>query len=523
MLLGTLGYLIGRERLPDQPVKGILIILLSLFIGVVLGTFSKENAALLPAFIGLLELSILSRYRPLNLRYWKQFGYLLLWGPIVLFAGYVVYSWPTISTAPTIHYRPFDWSTRLWSETLILWEYVRQLFMPDIRLLGPMQDDTTRILGPGLLTITATLGWIVALIVSFAFRNRYPLLLFGVGFFLIGHLIESTFIQLELYFEHRNYIPSLGLLAIPLSLAWLSTQRWPRLLIWFGIIPLLALLLFVTTRGWGDPGLSSERWYEAHPTSLRAIQHRASVLEYFESLPAAARFTASASDYQPERLNIAALALGFQCKANDRVAGVVLLDRIQSLVDTPQALQGAMGFLGFIEQALVQRSSGKCPWLEYDQLFAIYQAIGNDPGLQQRPADLARFHLNMGLLQLASGNRLDALNSLHQGYSLHRNYHAFSYYTGILRSLGLATQAEALRDEFLADRPADISTMEEHRRRVFEAYAGDPIEIHFRSSTQSILRDSAPNPTLPTEILESPKTFDTNPATTDDKALPNPQ
>ena len=33
---------------------------------------------------------------------------------------------------------------------------------------------------------------------------------FGIAFFLGGHLLESTVLPLELYYEHRNYLPSFG-------------------------------------------------------------------------------------------------------------------------------------------------------------------------------------------------------------------------------------------------------------------------------------------------------------------------
>ena len=39
--------------------------------------------------------------------------------------------------------------------------------------------------------------------------GRY--LAFGIAWFLVGHSIESTVFSLELYFEHRNYFPGVGL------------------------------------------------------------------------------------------------------------------------------------------------------------------------------------------------------------------------------------------------------------------------------------------------------------------------
>lgn len=41
--------------------------------------------------------------------------------------------------------------------------------------------------------------------------NKFRYLSFGLLYFLIGHSIESTIFPLEIYFNHRNYLPSIGL------------------------------------------------------------------------------------------------------------------------------------------------------------------------------------------------------------------------------------------------------------------------------------------------------------------------
>ena len=51
--------------------------------------------------------------------------------------------------------------------------------------------------------------------------RRFPLAAFGIVWFLIGHSLESTFIPLEMVHEHRNYLPLLGILLLPV--AWLDS------------------------------------------------------------------------------------------------------------------------------------------------------------------------------------------------------------------------------------------------------------------------------------------------------------
>ena len=60
---------------------------------------------------------------------------------------------------------------------------------------------------------------------AFHWRRKYPLLALPVLFFFAGHLLESTVIGLELYFEHRNYLPA-AFLFMPLAagIVWLSKR-----------------------------------------------------------------------------------------------------------------------------------------------------------------------------------------------------------------------------------------------------------------------------------------------------------
>ena len=52
--------------------------------------------------------------------------------------------------------------------------------------------------------------------------KKRPIVAFGILFFFLNHLIESTIIPLELIFEHRNYLPSLFLFfPVSVGLKWL--------------------------------------------------------------------------------------------------------------------------------------------------------------------------------------------------------------------------------------------------------------------------------------------------------------
>ena len=92
--------------------------------------------------------------------------------------------------------------------------YLKSILLPRGAELSLYHDDFA--LSTSLLTPWSTLPSVVFMAslaaAGIAMRKRAPVFAFGVLFFLVGHSIESSVIALELVHEHRNYIPSVGLL-----------------------------------------------------------------------------------------------------------------------------------------------------------------------------------------------------------------------------------------------------------------------------------------------------------------------
>lgn len=81
------------------------------------------------------------------------------------------------------------------------------LFVPEVEGRGLYQDGyikSTSLLSPTTLYSILFLTFIT--IFAFLIKNRFPLIAVAILFYLAAHLMESTFIGLELYFEHRNYL-----------------------------------------------------------------------------------------------------------------------------------------------------------------------------------------------------------------------------------------------------------------------------------------------------------------------------
>ena len=270
MLAGLVGYLKGRLMLPDAPRRAYLWMSLSLAMGTLLAVFSKENGALLPMLVWGLEFALAYRLKESRInRWWLA---VFVWLPSVAVLAYLA-SLIDFSTNPWPQ-RNFNQPERLMSEARILWDYLRYLVVPQIEGKGLYQDgfDVSRGLLTPWITLPAVLGIIGLVCLGFWSRRKYPLLSLALLTFFIGHLLESTLVGLELYFEHRNYLSAVFLflpLASALQLLHLKRSREFAPIIGVAILALLAVLLWKRSELWSDTEKLQIYWAESSPNSPR--------------------------------------------------------------------------------------------------------------------------------------------------------------------------------------------------------------------------------------------------------------
>jgi protein O-mannosyl-transferase len=95
--------------------------------------------------------------------------------------------------------------------------------------------------------------------------------------FFAGHLMESSILDLELYFEHRNYLPMLGPIVALTSIPFLLKSHLKKaggviLSLWLSFLVIIASL---QASVWGNQNLMAKLWSLEHPMSLRASQELA--------------------------------------------------------------------------------------------------------------------------------------------------------------------------------------------------------------------------------------------------------
>lgn len=283
VLTGLLLYLTGRAAAPQRPLRGFALMSVGVAAGSGLGTLAKESAALLPLLILVLEGTLLRACA--TPPRWRGWSVIFLWLPVAVLAVYLCWQLPALLAGYV--YRPFMLAERLLTEARVLFLYLAKAFTPSLAGIRFHYDDLV-LSGSWLVpwtTAVALAGWALLIAAAVGWRRRAPAFAFAVGWFVAGHTLESTFVPLELVFDHRNYVPSLGpALAVCVGGSWLAAQpRAARLrpVLRAGAalyVAALAAGLWLSASLWGQPLEQAQFWVKRQPESRRAVYHYADLL-----------------------------------------------------------------------------------------------------------------------------------------------------------------------------------------------------------------------------------------------------
>jgi tetratricopeptide (TPR) repeat protein len=253
----------------------------------VLGVFSKENAILLCLYALLLEWTLFSNYTQNKLfRAWKI---LFLISPLTLLIIVLIPKVLPYLNVP-YPYRTFSATERLFTEFRVVSDYIFSIIIPRPQSFGLFHYnyEISRSIITPLSTIYSALFLGMSTILGIYLRKAYPLIAFGILFFFASHILESTVVNLELVFDHRNYLGLFGLifaasLTIRIVLRNLIDKEYSigiyALII--GIISWLALTTTITYKEvqlWKNPMRQLATWASEKPLDNRAQGYYAMLL-----------------------------------------------------------------------------------------------------------------------------------------------------------------------------------------------------------------------------------------------------
>lgn len=188
----------------SDKIKFMLIMVICLFAGVL----TKDNIIVFPLALIVFEIAFFN----ISLQHHKKNILLLIacFTVIAVVAVLLMYDVAKIFNLFSFERRSFTMWQRLITQPIILSRYIFLLLSPSAYYLTLESEiaASTGLLSPPI-TLFANLFIISLLLTSVFFLRRFPIPCFAVLFYFINHLIESTIFPLELYFEHRNYLPSI--------------------------------------------------------------------------------------------------------------------------------------------------------------------------------------------------------------------------------------------------------------------------------------------------------------------------
>ncbi len=262
------------------------------FVSLLFGLISKEQVIVFPVIILLYDLFFLSSFQ------WKILWHRLIFitgtSVLIIFVAIIKFkALVTLRDIVTIFARldtliPINF----WTATDVFWtplqhvltefrvvsRYITLLLIPlPSRMVfdfGPSYPISTGLLSP--VTTSLSIFFLVSLItLSIKYAKRHPFFSFGILFYFIAISLESFIaIGLDLYFEHRNYLPSIGIfLSISyITLSLIQKSGYHRISYLLILIPLvLSTLTYTRNSTWQSEESLWQDTIQKAPSNKRAL------------------------------------------------------------------------------------------------------------------------------------------------------------------------------------------------------------------------------------------------------------
>ena len=272
VLLGLFVFVRYRQRWAISGASLGEVLAAALWLGMIttLAFFSKENGILLPVLALLVEVVFFRGLWAGKSRLPGKAAIRLLFFFTLSAFVLVIYStWDFVLAGYTI--REFTLEERVLTQSRLLWHYLGWFIFPDLSAMGFLHDDIplSKSLMQPITTFLSLLCWGGVLLGAVFSAQRYPFFVFGVLFFLAGHSLESGVLALEMVFEHRNYLPIVGIcLLLAVCLAGAASRFQLNELLMVGLlVALLSALLVVRVSVWSENSRLELVNLKNHPNS----------------------------------------------------------------------------------------------------------------------------------------------------------------------------------------------------------------------------------------------------------------
>lgn len=411
VLSGLLSYVHGRKILESRPGRGWAWIIPGMGVSGLLALLSKESGILLPLYALVIELTVFSRATLPRGR--KTALLVLLSVPALAMPAYIALNWGALQAG--FDYRPFSMQERVLTQAVVLVEYLQQVFAPQLSGLGIIHDDfpvSRGLLSPAT-TVLSMLGIMAAVALALWQRRRWPLVSLGVLWFVAGHSLEAGPLPLELYFDHRNYLPLIGpVLAVCALLA-----RVPRRFgsyAYAGMALFLCLEAFLTWQSaklWSDEHLMMQTAAVHRPGSLRVQQYAGNQYILTGQFERALEVQESIAANFPEHTSTRLSALNLQC-----ILGTITRRQI----DATRAFLGGGAYdqqiVTFFPVLLARADEQACPAFGLAEFRELLDAAQGNRRIGGNRKTRGAIHLYRGITFYQEGRLDEAVEQLDRSF-----------------------------------------------------------------------------------------------------------
>lgn len=436
-LCGILLYLQGRETMQTRPKSGFALITLAAGPLTLLSVYSKESGALLPLLLAVIEYSVLRHQGLLEKRPHRLWTLLFLWIPTaaaIVYLGRFLFPY----LAGAFERRGFTAFERGLTEARILISYLYHLAVPKLYSGSLFNDDYP--ISNGLLTPPTTLVALVIIgaLLALAHRTRktYPLLSLAVLFFFVGHLLESSIAPLDLYYEHRNYLPSVFLF-MPLAYAVDKHGKLLTVMV-IGLIVLMAGFTSAKARLWSNENELLLFWGRQHPDSVRAQRYASNIYFKLGQYDRSLDVLKIATDKHPDdfRLRLHRMIVGCLTYNPDdkNVSGTLQLVKNQPIYFDSQAFD-------MMDQLVGLTGEARCPGLKLSQLGEMTDSLLLNPAVKDSASYQYLLNHIKGLISIQEKNGTAALMHFAKALNLSEDPETGLLESALLASHGYLTEA----------------------------------------------------------------------------------
>ena len=457
-LLGLLLYLQGREKMQSNLRLGYGLITLAVTAFTVLAVLSKESGAVLPLLLAVVEFTVLRQQNRI-IRHPNNIWNLIFFGLpalaiVIYLSRYLMPQYANIFAAR--NYTAFQ---RGLTESRVIMHYLYDLLIPKLYEGSLFNDDFP--VSSGLLsppTTALSFALIVSLLsVAVLVRQSYNLVSLSILFFLVGHILESTVAPLDLYYEHRNYLPSIFLF---LPLAYSAEFRVKQT----GFAVLIALLIFsfftaAKAKLWSNEADLLLFWGKQHPNSPRAQRDASNI--YFErgEIGKALQILDEATTKHPENIKLRLHRMTFACTIDKPDMGY--WNHTLSLIEhSPIYVDGQI--LENLNLLVRLTGNNQCQWLTFERFNEMADKIlANSSVKNDKTVESSIIHVK-GLIALNQHDKAAGLGYFAHSLELSKDPEMGLLQTSLLASRGYyyeaLTQLETT-ERLLAEHKLDYSSV----------------------------------------------------------------